>query len=132
MGAELAVPLLQRMRDAGIRPDLATYSKLLDVCAHAASNKMAKVRLPCPFKRSMPHIIEMGLGKCACWRVEEVVHFSSLSFSVCFSFLFLFLSPSPSPSPSHSLSLQDVCVNTNTIFIFLSCFASGRIQPKKL
>lgn len=43
MGADLAVPLLQQMRSAGIKPDLATYSKLLDVCAHAASHRMAQI-----------------------------------------------------------------------------------------
>lgn len=43
MGPEFAVPLLQRMREVNIPPDMPTYSKLLDVCSRAAAHRKAGI-----------------------------------------------------------------------------------------
>jgi hypothetical protein len=44
VGPEFAIPLLQRMREANIAPDLPTYSKLLDLCSHAAAHRKADIQ----------------------------------------------------------------------------------------
>jgi hypothetical protein len=43
VGAEFAIPLLERMRETKIAPDLPTYSKLLDVCSRAAVHRNAGI-----------------------------------------------------------------------------------------